>query len=461
MNFKPPILSEINHQDLSLESTLKDLPLYDWEISVTCSSETLAEVFAKYPLLPGAILVKDGNFLGMISRQRFLEYLILPHGLEIFWKHPLESLYQYARTSLLILAENTPILTAAQFVFRRTPELQNEPIILQSCAENHYYLLDIHTLHVAAWQLRGIETQVRYERSQVQMIQSEKMASLGRLVSGISHEILDPVGFVWGNLTYVKNYTQNLIDLVSIYDQYSLDHILEINQIKSEIEYEFIQTDLPRIIASIEGGAERLSKLARSLQNFCHLDTVHPKPADLNSLIEGILLLLKSRLNSEISLIKNYGNLPPISCYAGELNQVFMNILSNAIDSLINRAVSQKINQNFAGYECLSLPHPPWIKITTKICSPDPPPDPLRPDLEWVLIEIADNGPGISPEMETKIRESFSTKKRGEKETSLAMSYQIITAKHGGELRMSSRHISYPGHGGETGTIFQIFLPLS
>ncbi|MDB9509901.1 ATP-binding protein [Kamptonema animale CS-326] len=447
-----PSLSEVSNQDLSLESTLRDLPLYHFQVLSTCLGVTVTEIFEKYPLLPGVILTEEGEFVGMMSRRRLLEYLLKPQALELFLNLPLKVLYSYARTEMLVLPESTTILIAAQQAFRRSPELQGEPIITVQSESKSYRLLDVHALNIAYWQIRGIETQVRYERAQAQMIQSEKMASLGRLVDGVAHAILDPVGFIWGNLTYVTGYSENLIELLSAYEALWPEIPEEICQLKQEIEFDFLQKDLPRTIGSIRSGAERLTKLATSLQNFCHIDEVHPKPADLHAVIDGIVLLLKSRLTGEIEVVKNYGYLPPVPCYAGQLNQVFMNILTNAINALINEAVSQELAKEFRGVALKDPAHKPRIEITTEVCSPEPPVDAERPLLRWVSIRIADNGPGMSSGKQQRILQSFSTEKRAEKETSLAVSYQIVTAKHGGRFRMRSQL--------GIGTEFEILLPL-
>lgn len=449
--FSGPSLSEASNRDLSLESVLRDLPLYEFQAESNCLGMTIAQLFEKHPLLPGVILMENGELAGMVSRRRLLEYLIKPQGLQLVLEQPLAVLHSYARTPLLTLPEDTPILTATPQAFRRPPELQGEPIVVEF-ADSNYRLLDVQTLNIAYWQIRGIETQVRYERTQAQMIQSEKMASLGRLVDGVAHEILDPVGFIWGNLTYVTDYCQSLIELISAYETYTLVIPPEVEQLKIDLEFDFLQNDLPRTIASIKAGAERLTKLATSLQNFCHIDAVHPKPADLHANLDGILLLLKSRLTGDIDVIRNYGFLPPVSCYVGQLNQVFMNILTNAVNALINEAVGRSFAREFQGAVLEDSVQKPRIEITTKVYMPDPPLDVERANSRWVSIQIADNGPGMSLEKQQLIWESFSAEKRAEKETSLAVSYQIITAKHGGRLKMQSQL--------GVGTEFEILLPL-
>ena len=459
----PPRLMEGSILDLGLASTLGDLSLYEFQVSVSCVGIVVAQIFERYPLVPGVILVEestDGNsqFVGMISRRQLLEFLIRPQGMKLFLQKPLHVLYSYARNSPLILSEDTPIVSAAQQALRRLPELRSDPVVVEidpqssSSASLPYRLLDVNELNLANWQIRGIETQVRYERMQTQIVQIEKMASLGRLVDGVAHEILDPVGFIWGNLTHISTYSESLIELITAYEQHFSKIPLDIQQLKEEIEFEYIKQDIPPIINSIKAGAERLKKLATSLQNFCYIDEVHPKPADIHTNIEGILLLLKSRISSDIRVTKNYDHIPPVTCYIGQLNQVFMNVLINAIDALISQASTQQWARKYRETKN-KVPVPePTIEITTEVRSPKTKLSTERTPQRWVSIRISDNGPGMSWDQQQKIIESFSTQKRLEKETSLAQSYQIVTAKHGGQFLMQSE----PG----IGTQFEILLPL-
>lgn len=455
-------LSEGDDQDLSIDSTLATLPLYSFTADVNCLSAEVVETLEKHSNLPGVILLDQGKFAGMISRLRLLETLVLSDKQDLFLQKPLQFLYNYARTDVLILPEKTPILAAAQMALRRSSELLGEPIIVQSETKN-YQLLDIHELNIAHWQIRGIETQVRYERTQVQLIQSEKMANLGRLVDGVAHEILDPVGFIWGNLSHISNYTENLLELVAVYDKISPKASEEIFELKEEIEFEFLKQDLPRAIKSVKSGAERLKKLVSSLQNFCYIDEVYPKPADLHAMLDSIVLLLQSRLKSEIEIIKEYGDLPPITCFAGQLNQVFMNILSNAVDNLLNQAAYQEFTKELRGDRQKFLAHKPCIVIKTTVYSPEPAANPESLASRWISIIIADNGPSLSASALQQILGSFSVEKRAEKETSLAVSYRIITAKHGGNLlirsagnsdNLSSEMLS------KIGREFEIILPI-
>jgi hypothetical protein len=448
---------------MQLEANLQDLSLCQFEIEIECTGLELAQIFEQYPLLPGAVLVEQATFVGMISRRRLLEYLLHPYGLELFLKQSLRVLHSYARREMLLLSGETPILSAAQQALRRSPDLQDEPVVVQVTPKS-YYLLDIHALNIASWQIRGIETQVRYERTQVEMIQSDKMANLGRLVDGIAHEILDPVSFIWGNLSHVSSYCNDLLALLSLYEMAMPSPPMAILHRREELEIDYLRKDLPQTIKSIRAGAERLSKLATSLQNFCHVDEVYPKPANLHEMLDSILLLLQSRLSSEICFVKNYGQLPPVPCFAGQLNQVFMNILSMAVDTLLSQAISQELESDLKTREPATIaPYPkfqPTITITTQVCSL---PSSDR-ESRWISICIANNGLSLSAEMQQQIRESFSIKRRALKETSLTVSYQIITAKHGGKFEIRSPRSSASAQVAtaidEGGTEFEILLPL-
>jgi len=456
-----PVWTEGSSLALQLDSTLQDLPLCQITLDKNQRGWELAQLFEQHPLLAGVILVHQDHFVGVLSRRRFLEYLLRPHGAEFFLKETLWVLYCYARCEELVFSGTTSILTAAQRALRRSLELQTEPVIVKLTA-NDYYLLDPQALNIAYWQLRGIETQVRYERTQAELIQSDKMANLGRLIDGVAHEILDPVSFIWGNLNHVSDYCRDLLDLLGSYEQALPQPPAALAQQRIDLEADYIQQDLPQAIASIRSGAERLSKLATSLQNFCHIDDVYPKSADLHELLDSIVLLLKSRLSSEIHFIKHYGHLPPVPCYAGQLNQVFMNVLSMAVDTLLTQAVSQELEIGFprgqANNIATETTFEPTITISTEVRSL------TVGDREerWIAIGIMDNGPALSAESLAQLCASFTVKQRALKETSLGASYQIVTAKHGGKFEIYSPcrpqtiHSLYA-----VGTEFEILLPFT
>lgn len=462
-----PTVTEVRQQELRLESTLAELRLYDFQIEAHHTGQDVLQVFERYPTLPGIVLHEQGQFLGMISRMQLLEFLLRPQGKELLIPQPISVLHSYAHTNSLMLSETTSILTAAQLALRRSLQHQNEPIVVMSMtnglSQPVYYLLDIHELNIAYWQIRGIETQVRYERTQIQMIQTEKMASLGRLVDGVAHEILDPVGFIWGNLVHLSTYLNQIMQLIVAYEVQFPDLPQEMIHLRNEIEFDYLRQDIPQTVASIRTGAERLKKLAASLQNFCHVDEIYPKPADLHECLDSILLLLKSRVSGEIEIVRDYGYLPPVSCYVGQLNQVFMNILSNAVDALLNQVVRQELAEKFGGtLRVETLLSKPQITIKTQVRSFPVSANSTNPTLRWVSICIADNGPGLSAEKRQQILDSFSVEKRADKETSLAVSYQIITAKHGGHFQVRSPASIAASSDGtlSVGTEFEILLPL-
>ncbi|MGJ5632848.1 sensor histidine kinase [Nostoc sp. CALU 1950] len=441
----PPFLSEGSDRDLGLDSTLQELPMYNFTVEINHTGMEVASFLEKYPLLPGVILVEQGQFIGMISRRRLLEFLIRPFGQELFVQQPLAVLYSYARTPMLLVTDTTSILTTMQLSLKRSPELLAEPIVVQT-ESGAYRLLDVQELNIISWQIRGIDNLVRYERSQAQLIQNDKMANLGRLVDGVAHEILDPVGFIWGNITYVSTYSQDLLKLIAAYDQELPSVSQAINQIKEEIEFDFLEQDLSRSLASIRTGAERLKKLVTSLQNFCHIDELYPKPVDLHACIDSIILLINSRIQGEIEIVKYYGQLPPVYCFMGQLNQVLLNILSEVVDTLLNEAVRQQLHLD----ETKTV-QKPRIEITTEVISQEAS-NPNAPDSRWVLIRIADNGSGMSQELQQQITDSFSLETKNGKNTSLAVSYRIITVRHGGKLNFHSQT--------GIGTKFEILLPL-
>ncbi len=438
-HFTIPVLTSGNTQAIQPESTLKDLPLYDFAAELDVLGTEIAQIFEQYALLPGVILTEQGRFLGMLPRHRLLEYLLRPYGIDLFLDKPLRILYSYDRTTPLILNSDTPILSAAQQALRRPFERLSDPIVV-CLAPNQYRILDPHELNIAYWQLRGIETQVRIERLQLQMVQTEKMASLGRLVDGVSHEILDPVSFIWGNLSHIAEYSRSLLEIINVYENCIVEVPQKVTDLKEAIEFDYIREDLPKTLDSIRTGAARLSRLANSLQNFCHIDEVYARPANLHQCLDSVLLLLKSRLSSEIEVVKNYGHLPPVPCFISQLSQVFMNILNRSIDALLNQAARRDV-------QC-SVRESPRIMISTEVCSLD------GSGQRWVSVQIADTNTEMSIETQNQLSQAFSNELA--RETSLAMSYRIVTGRHSGRFRVYSSIAP-----NSRGTVFEILLPLN
>ncbi|MBW4654917.1 MAG: sensor histidine kinase [Kaiparowitsia implicata GSE-PSE-MK54-09C] len=455
-----PILHRASVESLTLESTLAQLAQHEFQIPGQVLGKDVLTQFEHHPRVPGVVVTEQSALVGLVSRQRLLELLIRPQGQSLATSQPLSVLYRYVSCRHLILPLHTPILTAAQQAFRRSPDLQREPILVQINAQT-FRLIDIHELYSASWQIRGIETQVRYERTQAQLIQSEKMAGLGRLVDGVAHEILDPVGFIWGNLAHISAYADGLMALLHAYEAQVPDPSSAIAHLQDQLELDYLRQDLPLAIDSVRTGADRLKRLATSLQNFCHIDEVYPKPANLHDCLDSILLLLKSRLTSDIQIVRHYGHLPPVTCYAGQLGQVFMNILTNAVDALLNQAIYQQWRAEFdhaSEVDCAEALRPkPQITIQTQVRSLVSAP---ANSPRWVVVTIANNGPSLSDDQHERILASFTIERRAAKETSLGVSYQIVTAKHGGRLLLRSPTL-IPATGDSSGTEFEIWLPLS
>ncbi|AFZ25855.1 histidine kinase with GAF domain [Cylindrospermum stagnale PCC 7417] len=273
------------------------------------------------------------------------------------------------------------------------------------------------------------QTLKELQQTQSQLIQSEKMAGLGQLVAGVAHEINNPISFIYGNIPYVTQHTEDLLNLLRLYQENYPQPTGVIQQQAAEMDLDFIADDLPKMLTSMMMGADRIRELVLSLRTFSRLDEAEMKPIDLHEGIESTLLILQHWLQPEnkslaIEVVKEYGDLPLVECYAAQMNQVFMNIVSNAIDALKNSAASGTITDH------------PKIWIRTAVIEEN-----------YIQIRIADNGCGIPEGMESRIFEPFFTTKQPGQGTGLGLSisYQIIVEKHGGQIKC----VSQPGNGCE------------
>jgi PAS domain S-box-containing protein len=289
------------------------------------------------------------------------------------------------------------------------------------------------------------------KQAQAQLVQSEKMSSLGMMVAGIAHEINNPVSFVYGNLAPAGEYIQELLEVVNLYRQHYPVPVPAIQEYTETIDLDFLIVDLPDLLASMKVGAERIRDIVLSLRTFSRLDQAEMKRVNIHEGLDTTLLILQHRLKEKpgrpaIEVIKKYGTLPPVECYSGQLNQVFMNILVNAIDALESKSVSSEQLES----ENLT-PHPlPCIQICTEMVDSLE----LIPNSKSVSIRISDNGPGMTERVQHLLFDPFFTTKPVGKGTGLGLSisYQIVVAKHGGQLEC----VSAPGQGTE----FIIQIPI-
>ncbi|HYW19002.1 MAG TPA: amino acid permease [Nodularia sp. (in: cyanobacteria)] len=273
-----------------------------------------------------------------------------------------------------------------------------------------------------------------------QLVQSEKMSSLGQLVAGVAHEINNPVSFIYGNINPANQHIQDLIKIIQIYQKHYPETNLEIAEQIKVIDLDFVIEDLPKLLKSMENGAERIKDIVLSLRNFSRLDEAEMKAVNIHDGINSTLMILQSRLKATpqrpaIEVIKKYGNLSLIECYAGQLNQVFMNILANAIDALEESLINSRINEQEIKQS--------QIIIHTEITQ-----------AQQVMIRIQDNGVGIPENIQMRLFEPFFTTKPVGKGTGLGLSisYKVITEKHRGNLQCISKI--------GLGTEFMITIPL-
>lgn len=301
------------------------------------------------------------------------------------------------------------------------------------------------TAQAAQTQANQLEQALReLKQTQSLLIQTEKMSTIGQMVAGIAHEINNPVNFITGNLSHTTNYIGDLLQLIECYQQSYPNPLPDLQEFIEDIELSFLIEDLPKMLSSMKMGADRIQEIVISLRNFSRLDQAEMKAVNIHEGIDSTLLILRNRMkpcgNSPgITLIKEYGDLPPVECYAGQLNQVFMNIISNALD-----AFDGEIKAGAITAEDRQFNLKPTIWISTEVV-----------DNNQAVIRIRDNGPGMSQTIRDRLFDPFFTTKPVGKGTGLGLSisHQIVVEKHGGILKCHSE----PGQGTE----FWIQIPIN
>lgn len=320
-----------------------------------------------------------------------------------------------------LLIGSTQVLASQKELQQRNGELEKK--VAQRTQELHLQ------------NLRLQEALNELQQMQTHLVQSEKMSMLGQMVSGISHEINNPINFIYGNLPYVEEHINDLLKVLQAYQSSCATEAASIRELVEEVELNFILEDLPKILYSIRYGAERIRELVLNLRNFYRLDESEMKKVDLNIGIESTLLMLNNRYKKKIEIVRHFVDIPPVECHINQLNQVFMNLISNAIDVLLEE------KQENGNEECCTHKQ---IAIATR-----------RLETDWVSVTISDNGCGISPEIQSRIFEPFFTTKPIGSGTGLGLSicHQIVTENHQGKIYCESVL--------GKGTSFTVELPIS
>jgi two-component system, NtrC family, sensor kinase len=410
------------------------------------------------------ITESTGELLGIVSQSNLLKVLnpsdmygvieILQNVIEEKTEN-LERTNQYLRQEILKRekAEQNIIITHQRLqnnIEKRTQELlETNQKLQQDITEKEKIEKELREsqakLTAQTEELK--ETLHTLQNTQLKLIQTEKMSSVGQLVAGIAHEINNPINFIYGNISYAEQYVNELVELVDLYHKHYPNPTLEIEEKHQEIELDFLKEDLNKLLKSMKIGAERIRDLVVSLRNFSRLNESQMKLVNIHEGLDNTLLILQNQLilkgsHQGIQVMKEYAHLSEIECYPGQLNQVFMNIITNAIDSLQEAFAQEDIKPITIQAQQFNFP---IIFIKTEEST----------DKNYVLIRIIDNGKGLSEDIQQNLFNPFFTTKPVGKGTGLGLSisYQLITEKHKGSLECSSSE--------QKGTEFIIKIPKS
>lgn len=379
-----PSPSLLAHPLLSTNSTIGDLELTDQSLDSKALGKDAMQVFSGDSTLPGLLLIDGEKMVGMISRQKFLEQMSRPYGLELFLERPMYALYPFVSTYFLTLHHSTKISDATLSALQRPSGLLYEPIVV-ACDEDGHKLLDIHSLLIAQADIHRLTTQLLNQKTQDHLAQTEKMSSLGRMIAGVSHEIKNPVNCVNGNIGFLKKYVEDLFVLLEAYQNKNSTEEIDLEAIEEEIDLDFLRYDMPKIIDSMSLASERMVEIVSSLRNFSRMDHEKTQQVDIHRYLDGTLLILDNQIKSGINIEKKYGKLPLVTCYPGQISQVFINILSNSIDALTEKQAALDISRTNGVNS--SDEWTPTIRITTQHQQSN--------HSEAIQIKLQDNADGI------------------------------------------------------------------
>lgn len=343
------------------------------------------------------------------------------------------ALYQFLYKPLTV--DNSTRKLIEKELRRSRDQLQKQAKQLQDYSESLEEKVDQRTLELTDKNTQLENLLEELHRTQVQMVQNEKMTSLGQMVAGISHEINNPVSFIYCNFFHIERYIETLLNIIQLYQKHYPNPVPDIQAETEAVDLEFVQKDTVKILSSMQAGTERIHQIVLSLRNFSRIDESEFKAVNIHEGIDSALMLLEHRLHGasekeHLQVVRNYAALPEIECHPSQLNQVFMHILSNAVD------VMEETLETSNRLNCLT--------ITTSLINDD-----------WIRIAIADTGPGIPNDIKAKMFDPFFTTKHVGEGTGigLSISHQIIVDQHGGTLDGSNN--------ADQGAEFVIQLPIN
>jgi two-component system, NtrC family, sensor kinase len=452
-------------RQLALDSTIAELNLYNTKVDLAQTGEFARQLFKDAPLLPALIVFDQDKYVGMLSRRRFLECLSRPYALELFTKRALRVLYEQVPVETLELHGNTSIVMASQLALGRASDEIYEPVIVRLDADA-YSILDVHDLLLEQSHIHELATKLLREQTQTAMFQTEKMASLGQIVAEVSHDIRNPVSAIYGNTECLLTYIEGVMKILRAYEKEYGTSAPIISETLEEVDWDFVRSDLPQVVRSIQSSSRYLRRLVDTLQTLSHMnDQANPVAISLIESVDSSLTILSGRIRN-VQIVKNYIDLPKINGYSDRMIQVFMNLISNALDALVDMKsrpdlivehehllFNDEHSERSNVQTDMKITWQPLIMITSAIAEID--------NRNWASIKVADNGMGIPKEIQNRIFDNFFTTKGQGYGTGLglAICHQIITQQHQGKIVLRSPYLNNDGDV-TIGTEFEVLLPI-